>query len=150
MSSPQETFEELITNDGTTRKPSVIPIAVSFSGLIFSGSIIGVQTFIFYVLFGFAVVGNILYYGYASIPIVLAYRLQREQQKYNQSKSKEDADQFAMIMKQKEQAHEKEMKQMEWAHEKKMKQMEWAHEKEMKQMEWIHEEMMKQLDNVRP
>lgn len=149
VSSPQETFEKLITSNGTIKSPSAVPISASSLGLIFSGSTIGVQTSIFYVLLGFAVVGNFLYYGYAIIQILLAYLLQRKQQKYDHSKSKEDADQYTMIMKQKEWDHEKEMKQMEWTHEKEMKEMEWIYEKEMKQMDAYHEEKMKQLDNVR-
>lgn len=112
----------------------MIPVASSI-GVIFSGGIFGIEPSVLDALFGFTAFANSLYYGYALIPVILEYWLKRNQQKYDHTKSKRDADEDAMKMQKRKWDHEKEMKQMEWNHEKEMKQLEWQHEEKMKQLE---------------
>lgn len=132
--SPQVVLRAPVVNNGINKTPSLIP-AVSYIGLIFSGGILEIEPSVFKAVLGFIAFVTLLYYGYAVIPEILEYWLKRNQQKYDHTKSKRDADKDAMKMQQWKYDHEKEMKQMELDHEEKMKQLECQHEEKMKQLE---------------
>lgn len=123
-----------VVSNGINKTPSLIPVASSI-GVIFSGGILGIELSVLEALFELTAFANLLYYGYALIPVILEYWLKRNQQKYDHTKSKRDADEDAMKMQQRKWDYEKEMKQMLLDHEEKMKQLEWQHEEKMKQLE---------------
>ena len=146
VSETQETLKKTSINNSTIKTPSLIPIVASFCGLAVSGRLVGFQSIAFVVFIGIAAVINGLYYG---LKLILAFRLRRKQQDYDQSIPKKDAVAHEDAMKQKEWDHEKEMKQMDLEHQKELKKMDYEYElkkmnyeKEIKQMELNHKEKM--------
>lgn len=135
VSKIQETFEKFSKGSAIVKAPSPVPISISFIGLIFSGSQIGFQTFVFLVLLIVILGGNLLYYGYAVIALLLQYRLTRKNQEYEFQVPQDDKVGIKDTTKREEREHEKEMKQMELDHQKEMHKMDLKHAENMKKME---------------
>lgn len=153
VSKIQETFEKFSKGSAVVKAPSPVPISISFIGLIFSGSQIGFQTFLFLVLLIVISGGNLLYYGYAVIALLLQYRLMRKNQDYEFQVPQDDKVGIKDTTKREEREHEKEMKQMELDHQKEMHKMDLEKEmhkmdteKEIHQMDLKHAENMKKME----
>lgn len=135
VSRHQETLEKLSEDNDTIKSPSPVPVSASFGGLIFSGIAIGFQNVAFCVICVSLGLGICLYYGHAILKEILDYRLRREKQNYDHTRTKAD-----------EVKNEAEAKEKQWAYEEKMKRLEMAHETEMKRLELLHQKEMKKLE----